>query len=387
MRFPSIVPPIALLVALPAPAQEAGFVSLFNGRDLTGWVGDTASTVPVGMIDERTERLLQLVSQAHVQREVWTPPPGVRDKKPVITQLRALNAEAGVLIPVAPAEVDPELGLLLAAEAARLSPTSRVADTLRRALLVSHLRAVLPERRVTTASFSPDGARVVVGTAGGSVRVYATGARTRVTAFQADGAVAHDGHAGRLVVGEGGVVVHAEAARLLQRRGEIAVERVEGLGAVELDGRRAAVAGSDRDRCSRRHLPVAGPEGVEVHLRRTLPWIVETLGEQSTVVRGSAPTVAVLGCGIDRTYPAEHRELVEDVVLRADKQLNTLLDYRYQQHFKAKKGGHGKGQAHVHAAGVMFNRRVNKLADFDELNDLIKRLRQSFVHDSDRCDP
>jgi len=23
---------------------------------------------------------------------------------------------------------------------------------------------------------------------------------------------------------------------------------------------------------------------------------------------------------------------------------NTLLDYRYQQHFKAKKGGHGKGQ-------------------------------------------
>jgi WD40 repeat protein len=102
----------------------------------------------------------------------------------------ALNAEAGVLIPVAPAEVDPELGLLLAAEAARLSPTSRVADTLRRALLVSHLRAVLPERRVTTASFSPDGARVVVGTAGGSVHVYATGARTRVTAFQADGAVA-----------------------------------------------------------------------------------------------------------------------------------------------------------------------------------------------------
>jgi GTP-binding protein len=32
--------------------------------------------------------------------------------------------------------------------------------------------------------------------------------------------------------------------------------------------------------------------------------------------------------------------------------LNTLLDYRYQQHFKAKKGGHGKGQNRSGAKGA-----------------------------------
>lgn len=42
MRYLSILTLLALLVAAPASAQEAGFVSLFNGRDLTGWVGDTA---------------------------------------------------------------------------------------------------------------------------------------------------------------------------------------------------------------------------------------------------------------------------------------------------------------------------------------------------------
>jgi GTPase len=32
-----------------------------------------------------------------------------------------------------------------------------------------------------------------------------------------------------------------------------------------------------------------------------------------------------------------------DIVIVAERALNTLIDYRYQQHFKAKKGGHGKG--------------------------------------------
>lgn len=31
------------------------------------------------------------------------------------------------------------------------------------------------------------------------------------------------------------------------------------------------------------------------------------------------------------------------VIIEAQAALNTLIDYRYQQHFKAKKGGHGKG--------------------------------------------
>jgi GTP-binding protein len=33
-----------------------------------------------------------------------------------------------------------------------------------------------------------------------------------------------------------------------------------------------------------------------------------------------------------------------DVIVKCVANLNTLLDYRFQQHFKAKKGGHGKGQ-------------------------------------------
>jgi GTP-binding protein len=33
-----------------------------------------------------------------------------------------------------------------------------------------------------------------------------------------------------------------------------------------------------------------------------------------------------------------------DVIVECVANLNTLLDYRFQQHFKAKKGGHGKGQ-------------------------------------------
>jgi WD40 repeat protein len=97
----------------------------------------------------------------------------------------ALSAEAGVLIPVTPPETDPELGLLLSAEAAKLEPTHRAADTLRRALLVSHLRAVLPDRRVTAASFSPDGERILVATHGGAVRVYSKEAQTRLAAFRA----------------------------------------------------------------------------------------------------------------------------------------------------------------------------------------------------------
>src|SRR5438067_367883 len=33
-----------------------------------------------------------------------------------------------------------------------------------------------------------------------------------------------------------------------------------------------------------------------------------------------------------------------DVIVEAVDGLNTLIDYRYQQHFKAKKGGHGMGK-------------------------------------------
>jgi GTP-binding protein len=41
-----------------------------------------------------------------------------------------------------------------------------------------------------------------------------------------------------------------------------------------------------------------------------------------------------------------------DVVLECVANLNTLLDYRYKQHFKAKKGGNGMGQNRTGAGGA-----------------------------------
>ena len=87
-------------------------------------------------------------------------------------QASRLAAEAGVLIPAAQAELNAELALVLAAEATRLAPTARAVNTLRRALLVSHLRAVLPEEGVTGASFSPDGTSIVVGTEDGTAAIH-----------------------------------------------------------------------------------------------------------------------------------------------------------------------------------------------------------------------
>ena len=40
-----------------------------------------------------------------------------------------------------------------------------------------------------------------------------------------------------------------------------------------------------------------------------------------------------------------------DVVIEAVDGLNTLIDYRYAQHFKARKGGNGAGQDRTGAGG------------------------------------
>src|SRR5262245_2421435 len=40
-----------------------------------------------------------------------------------------------------------------------------------------------------------------------------------------------------------------------------------------------------------------------------------------------------------------------DVIVECVANLNTLLDYRYKQHFKAKKGGNGMGQNRTGAKG------------------------------------
>ena len=40
-----------------------------------------------------------------------------------------------------------------------------------------------------------------------------------------------------------------------------------------------------------------------------------------------------------------------DVIVEAVDGLNTLIDFRYQQHFKAKTGGHGMGKMRSGASG------------------------------------
>ena len=41
-----------------------------------------------------------------------------------------------------------------------------------------------------------------------------------------------------------------------------------------------------------------------------------------------------------------------DIIFVTDQNLNTLIDFRYQQHFKAKKGGDGKGKNKTGANGL-----------------------------------
>jgi WD40 repeat protein len=97
---------------------------------------------------------------------------------------RTLDTQAAALIPVLVARRDPELGLLLAAAAARLSPTNEADDILRRALSVSFIRRVLPERDAVGASFDRDGGRAVVATRAGAISVYAGDGRTRLATLR-----------------------------------------------------------------------------------------------------------------------------------------------------------------------------------------------------------
>ena len=69
---------------------------------------------------------------------------------------------------IAQLDVDPERSMLLALAALEIAPSEAADDALRRALMVSDIRAVMPGRRggVFDIAVSPDGSRVV--TAGGN---------------------------------------------------------------------------------------------------------------------------------------------------------------------------------------------------------------------------
>jgi GTPase len=61
-----------------------------------------------------------------------------------------------------------------------------------------------------------------------------------------------------------------------------------------------------------------------------------------------------------------------DVVAACVDGLNTLIDYRYQQHFKAKTGGHGMGKNRSGAAGADMVLKVPKGTQiFDEDNETL----------------
>jgi GTPase len=61
-----------------------------------------------------------------------------------------------------------------------------------------------------------------------------------------------------------------------------------------------------------------------------------------------------------------------DVVAQCVEGLNTLIDYRYQQHFKAKTGGHGMGKNRSGAAGADIVLKVPKGTQiFDEDNETL----------------
>jgi GTP-binding protein len=46
------------------------------------------------------------------------------------------------------------------------------------------------------------------------------------------------------------------------------------------------------------------------------------------------------------------------IILRADAQLSTLLDFRYQQHYRAERGQHGQGKNRTGADGPDMVLRV-----------------------------
>ena len=61
-----------------------------------------------------------------------------------------------------------------------------------------------------------------------------------------------------------------------------------------------------------------------------------------------------------------------DVVAECVDGLNTLIDYRYQQHFKARTGGHGMGKNRSGGAGAGVVLKVPKGTQiFDEDNDCL----------------
>lgn len=146
-------------------------------------------------------------------------------------QARELSATALSLMPV-----DPRRSLGLALRAAELDPTPEAESVLRRALLESRLRRIIPAGgAVRAASYSPDGTRVLTASGDGKARladvrsgrlvqIFTTGSAVTIAEFGSDGSVLVAGGSSarvwREVAGSPGVTVrhrgHITAAHLSQ---------------------------------------------------------------------------------------------------------------------------------------------------------------------------
>ena len=91
----------------------------------------------------------------------------------ILAHARELDATALTRLPL-----DPELGLLLAVEAARTAPSRQVEGVVRDALVASRVRWVVRAGApIVAATFSSDGRRILVASADGKARVYLAGTR------------------------------------------------------------------------------------------------------------------------------------------------------------------------------------------------------------------
>ena len=88
-------------------------------------------------------------------------------------QARISHARQLAAVATTQLTVDPELGTLLAVEAARLEPLPEIADVLRQTLLTSRVRLILQaEGPINAASYSADGSLIVTASGDGVARLY-----------------------------------------------------------------------------------------------------------------------------------------------------------------------------------------------------------------------
>jgi WD40 repeat protein len=249
------------------------------------------------------------------------------------SEARRAHARALAAAALTGLESDPQRSLRQAVEAARLSPSPTIEDTLRGVLLEAHERAVLPEGGpVSTVAFSPTGGRLAAGGADGKVHLYtASGGTVKdvraggpigkvafsddgrlLAAVSTNGVLLLDGRNGRLrrtlhqpnaiSVGFGGsyvITAGAHGAARIWRRDGRAVAVLRNPGGVSTaslsgNGRLAVTVAKDRAGHSTARVFVAGT-GRLLHVLRERGVVAAALSPDGrTVATGSTDNSARL---------------------------------------------------------------------------------------------